>query len=453
MENRPVSSGSSMYPYYDVFINHRGKDVKKTLASILYYHLDVLNLRVFLDKEELQMGETLSHKIRDAIRSASVHIAIFSKNYAESQWCLDELCLMLESGAKIIPVFYDVKPNDLRWVDAGAYADCLKVHEKKKRSVPQTLQKWKNALHEVSHRSGVEFDSQIGWLLHGATCNKLKGGSGLCGQQFAIKCKLLVHKSTPPASFPLRDPSLPEQGECHSVAFVRPTLANLASGWDAYFFPATGHLALIFIHAVDGRSKTRITTTNTRRMTQQMQKQANADAILSNRYQLEEHIAFLRKWVFTLGKASCVGDLSSALQTDADFMRTIQIVELKDLMDCDGWVKSVDVNKKQQKVTVKAYVERNKVLKKVKGTGKKAEIWPYVPYNLVYHPYDAQSYDKKASTGYVRNVEDNTMSTPRRMHEKYTTLFSDRQPKCLQQNNTQHFSVKTTQIPAALCNM
>eukprot|EP01018_Ginkgo_biloba_P023509 Gb_17378 [translate_table: standard] len=110
------------------------------------------------------MGETLSDKIRDAISSASLHIAIFSKNYAESQWCLDELCLMLERGTKIIPVFYNVKPNDLRWVDAGAYADALKVHEKKKRSAPQTLQKWKNALHEVSYRSGFEFDSQIGDL-------------------------------------------------------------------------------------------------------------------------------------------------------------------------------------------------------------------------------------------------------------------------------------------------
>eukprot|EP01018_Ginkgo_biloba_P002138 Gb_00188 [translate_table: standard] len=157
-------------------------------------------------------------------------------------------------------------------------------------------------------------------------------------------------------------------------------------------------------------------------MTQQTQKQANTDAILSNRYvDSNRYAPIQQKWAFTLGKASCVGDLSSALQTDADFMHTV-------LMDCDGCerkvknvvssmsgVKSVDVNKKQQKVTVTGYVEPHKVLKKVKGTGKKAEIWPYVPYNLVYHPYDAQSYDKKASTGYVRNVEDNTMSTPRRI--------------------------------------
>ncbi|KAG0503568.1 hypothetical protein HPP92_003640 [Vanilla planifolia] len=68
-------------------------------------------------------------------------------------------------------------------------------------------------------------------------------------------------------------------------------------------------------------------------------------------------------------------------------------------------VKSVDVNLKQQKVTVTGYVEPNKVLKKVQSTGKKAEMWPYVPYNLISQPYAAQVYDKKAPPGYVRNAE------------------------------------------------
>lgn len=68
-------------------------------------------------------------------------------------------------------------------------------------------------------------------------------------------------------------------------------------------------------------------------------------------------------------------------------------------------VKSVEVNRKQQKVTVTGYVDPNKVLKKAKSTGKKSEIWPYVPYNLVSQPYTAQAYDKKAPPGYVRMVQ------------------------------------------------
>ncbi|OVA14650.1 Heavy metal-associated domain [Macleaya cordata] len=122
--------------------------------------------------------------------------------------------------------------------------------------------------------------------------------------------------------------------------------------------------------------------------------------------------------------------------------KQMQTVELKVRMDCDGCelkvkktlssmsgVKSVDINRKQQKVTVTGYVEANKVLKKAKSTGKKAEIWPYVPYNLVLHPYTAQAYDKKAPPGYVRNVEVAANSTMNKHEDdQYTNMFSDDNP-------------------------
>ncbi|KAF7839984.1 heavy metal-associated isoprenylated plant protein 23 [Senna tora] len=127
--------------------------------------------------------------------------------------------------------------------------------------------------------------------------------------------------------------------------------------------------------------------------------------------------------------------------------KPLQTVELKVRMDCDGCelkvkkalssltgVKSVDINRKQQKVTVSGYVEANKVLKKAKSTGKKAEIWPYVPYNLVAHPYAASAYDKKAPPGYVRNIESSstgiaTVGTVAKYDQHpYVTIFSDENP-------------------------
>ncbi|KAH9295267.1 hypothetical protein KI387_038855, partial [Taxus chinensis] len=116
-------------------------------------------------------------------------------------------------------------------------------------------------------------------------------------------------------------------------------------------------------------------------------------------------------------------------------------VELKVRMDCDGCelkvknsvssmkgVKSVDINRKMQKVTVTGYVDPKKVMKKVTATGKRAEIWPYVPYNLVSQPYVAQVYDKKAPAGYVRKVESNAVSNYNTQDEQYTTMFSDDNP-------------------------
>lgn len=88
--------------------------------------------------------------------------------------------------------------------------------------------------------------------------------------------------------------------------------------------------------------------------------------------------------------------------------------------------KSVDVNRKQNRVTVTGYVEPKKVLKKVESTGKKAEIWPYVKYDLVSYPYAPGAYDKKAPPGYVRNVPQAIIPSPDT--ERLTSMFSDENP-------------------------
>ena len=102
------------------------------------------------------------------------------------------------------------------------------------------------------------------------------------------------------------------------------------------------------------------------------------------------------------------------------------------VVEITAGVKSVEINRKQQKVTVTGYVEASKVLKKAKSTGKKAEIWPYVPYNLVAQPYASVSYDKKAPPGYVRKVDfvDNgsTATIARYDQEPFVSMFSDENP-------------------------
>eukprot|EP01018_Ginkgo_biloba_P021975 Gb_40546 [translate_table: standard] len=154
-----TSDHSSNRMVYDVFINHRGPDVKKSFASILYHYLRDKGLLVFLDSEEIQLGDNVPAKIEDAIHSASVHIAIFSQKYAESPWCLAELSLMLKSGGKVFPVFYDVRPSDLRYIEKGVYADALIQHEQKGRYISAKLDEWKKALYNASFISGMEFNS------------------------------------------------------------------------------------------------------------------------------------------------------------------------------------------------------------------------------------------------------------------------------------------------------
>jgi len=61
---------------------------------------------------KLVVGRDIPSQIEGAIKLASVHIAIFYTNYAQSRWCLDELESMVKPMAPIIPVFYSmVKPR------------------------------------------------------------------------------------------------------------------------------------------------------------------------------------------------------------------------------------------------------------------------------------------------------------------------------------------------------
>lgn len=147
---------------YQVFINHRGPDTKNNLASLIYHNLSSFGLRVFLDKEELRTGNTVYPAIRGAISSASVHIAIFSENYAHSRWCLDELCWILRSSheRKVLPVFCDVQPVDLRYIERGCYADAFYRHQQHGRVSMEVLEGWKEALREAANISGLLFKSK-----------------------------------------------------------------------------------------------------------------------------------------------------------------------------------------------------------------------------------------------------------------------------------------------------
>ncbi|CAN1788267.1 Heavy metal-associated isoprenylated plant protein 20 [Linum perenne] len=89
-------------------------------------------------------------------------------------------------------------------------------------------------------------------------------------------------------------------------------------------------------------------------------------------------------------------------------------------MDCDGCERKV----KNSVSHMKGY---NKVLKRVQNTGKKAEFWPYVQYNLVSYPYVSGAYDKKAPSGYVRNVPQ-ALPTSDDTAQTLTSIFSDDNP-------------------------
>lgn len=138
-----VSMSSGNNNAYDIFINYRFPDVgdPRTLATDIYNRL-CKDFRVFL-------GVKKTCQIEAVIRTASVHIAIFSPGYAGSTDCLDQLLLMLKTRQTIIPVFYGVEPSQLkRTHDVGSYAEDLKWKENQGAD-EKFIGEWRKALDDV----------------------------------------------------------------------------------------------------------------------------------------------------------------------------------------------------------------------------------------------------------------------------------------------------------------
>lgn len=158
--------------------------MKQTVAFALYDSLEEMGFWTFLDDQELQLGDSIESVIQNAIYSSTVQIAIFSPRYAESSWCLDELLLMLETKARFIPVFCDVKPSDLRHSHKGVYARTFADHEEKGRFSKERLQQWKEALRFSSGISGYEFSTSNEGLAY--FCH-------LVQVLFCLGCLLSIH--------------------------------------------------------------------------------------------------------------------------------------------------------------------------------------------------------------------------------------------------------------------
>jgi hypothetical protein len=155
-EKKPNSDTMAAVPgMFDVFLNHRGPDVKQNFAAHLHQALQGAGCRPFLDMESVETGQHSRKKIYEALGCASVHVAIFSKDYADSNYCLDELCAMLEGKKLVIPVFYDVSPNDLHCkLPNGPYTKAFRTtHGKRPAS---EVKKWKDALRMAAEFSGFQ---------------------------------------------------------------------------------------------------------------------------------------------------------------------------------------------------------------------------------------------------------------------------------------------------------
>ncbi|XP_034677016.1 disease resistance protein RUN1-like isoform X2 [Vitis riparia] len=158
---RPSSSSTFKFQWsYDVFLSFSGEDTRRTFTDHLYSALIRNNIGTFRDDEELPRGGEIKPELFRAIEESRIAIIIFSKNYASSKWCLEELVKIMkcEEGKgqekrSVIPIFYHVEPTEVR-NQTGIYGDAFTHHVG--NADEEKIREWRSALAKAGYLAGYE---------------------------------------------------------------------------------------------------------------------------------------------------------------------------------------------------------------------------------------------------------------------------------------------------------
>ncbi|CAL8101016.1 unnamed protein product [Prunus armeniaca] len=160
--NASSSSSSSKSWMYQVFLSFRGEDIRKGFAGHLHAAFSDAGINAFLDDKELRRTEFIKTQLEQAIDGSMISIIVFSKRYADSSWCLDELVKIMECreklGQKVIPLFYNVDASDVR-KQTGSFAQAFEKHEAgicEGKLEKEKVQQWRNALTQAADLCGED---------------------------------------------------------------------------------------------------------------------------------------------------------------------------------------------------------------------------------------------------------------------------------------------------------
>ncbi|XP_031122189.1 disease resistance protein RLM3-like [Ipomoea triloba] len=146
------SSSSRSHSKYAVFLSFMG-ETRRSFSDHLYTSLWEAGVATF------RKGNEISDELKQAIEGSEISVVVFSKNYAQSRWCLDELVKMVECkqklGRKILPIFYHVTPSEVR-KQTGEFGIALNQHIE--RFGEEIVNGWKAALTTVADLSAWDLE-------------------------------------------------------------------------------------------------------------------------------------------------------------------------------------------------------------------------------------------------------------------------------------------------------
>ncbi|XP_050104073.1 TMV resistance protein N-like [Malus sylvestris] len=141
------SSQSSNRWKYEVFLSFRGEDTRNTFTDHLFIALRNAGINTFIDNQ-LTRGENIQSELDQEIEGSRIAVIVFSKEYAESRWCLRELskimrCLKDQEGKIVCPIFYDVDPSQVRKQE-DSFGEAFQKHETAED--PNEVKQWREDL-------------------------------------------------------------------------------------------------------------------------------------------------------------------------------------------------------------------------------------------------------------------------------------------------------------------
>ncbi|CAK8533380.1 unnamed protein product [Lathyrus sativus] len=150
---------------HEVFLSFRGVDTRASFISHLRASLQNDGISVFIDDDSLQRGDHIATSLLQAIEDSRISVIVFSRNYADSRWCLEELVKIMKCrrtvGQVVLPVFYDVDPSEVRH-QTGEFGEAFQtlLNRISKGNKKKSL-KWREALRQAAGLAGfVVLDSR-----------------------------------------------------------------------------------------------------------------------------------------------------------------------------------------------------------------------------------------------------------------------------------------------------
>nr|GMD16517.1 TMV resistance protein N-like [Ipomoea batatas] len=146
---------------YEVFLSFRGEDVRKNFLEHLNFQLKLKGIHTFKDDDRLKIGDSIGPELLKAIKESRIAIVIFSKDYASSTWCLEEVATIMECKEEqrqiVVPIFFHVEPSHVRKQE-GSFKDSFEKHEAKFSE--DMVERWKKALTQAAGIKGHDLDAQ-----------------------------------------------------------------------------------------------------------------------------------------------------------------------------------------------------------------------------------------------------------------------------------------------------